>query len=102
MLSRFKIGTRLGGAFAVILILLLAASATGLFSVTRIAETTRDALQTDGALASNAGVVRRLALELRRYEKDVFINMADRAICASASWPPGGMSRRNYCKPWRR
>ena len=77
MLSQFKIGARLGGAFAVILLLLLAASGTGLFSVTRIADTTREALQTDGAVASNAGVVRRLALELRRYEKDVFINMAD-------------------------
>ncbi|HAB04045.1 MAG TPA: methyl-accepting chemotaxis protein, partial [Alcanivorax sp.] len=77
MLSQFKIGARLGGAFAVILLLLLAASGTGLFSVTRIADTTREALETDGALASNAGVVRRLALELRRYEKDVFINLAD-------------------------
>ena len=77
MLSQFKIGARLGGAFAIILLLLLAASGTGLFSVTRIADTTREALETDGALASNAGVVRRLALELRRYEKDVFINLAD-------------------------
>ncbi len=77
MLNQFKIGTRLGGAFAIILLLLLAASATGLFSVTRIADTTRQALQTDGALASNAGVVRRLALELRRYEKDVFISLSD-------------------------
>ena len=62
MLSQFKIGARLGGAFAIILLLLLAASGTGLFSVTRIADTTREALETDGALASNAGVVRRLAV----------------------------------------
>lgn len=79
MLSQFKIGTRLGGAFAIILLLLLSASASGLFSVTRIADTTRQALETDGALASNAGLVRRLALELRRYEKDVFINLNDLA-----------------------
>lgn len=77
MLSRFKIGTRLGGAFAAILILLLAASATGLFSVARVAETTRHALESDGAVASNASLVRRLALESRRYEKDVFINLND-------------------------
>jgi len=77
MLSQFKIGTRLGGAFAIILILLLAASATGLFSVARIAETTRHALQSDGAIATNASLVRRLALESRRYEKDVFIHLND-------------------------
>ncbi|MCU5787764.1 methyl-accepting chemotaxis protein [Alloalcanivorax marinus] len=75
MLNRFRIGARLGGAFAVVLLLLAAVAATGMFGVFTVSDTTHTALRTDGALAANAGRVRLLALEGRRYEKDVLINM---------------------------
>tara|TARA_A100001391_G_scaffold44134_2_gene25753 strand:- start:4574 stop:6133 length:1560 start_codon:yes stop_codon:yes gene_type:complete len=75
MLNRFRIGARLGSAFAVVLLLLSAVAATGMLGVFKVADTTHTALRTDGALATNAGRVRLLALSGRRYEKDVLINM---------------------------
>lgn len=94
MLNRFRIGARLGGAFALVLLLLAAVAATGLFGVFTVADTTHEALETDGALAVNAGQVRRLALEGRRYEKDVLINIdtPDRSRGYFEKWS-GAMDR---------
>lgn len=76
MLNRIRIGARLAFAFAVITGLLALATAVGLYSLSKFKGTADEALNVNAALALNAQRVQILALEERRYEKDVFINIA--------------------------
>lgn len=76
MLNRIRIGARLALAFAVITGLLALATAVGLYSLSKFKGTADEALNVNAALALNAQRVQILALEERRYEKDVFINIA--------------------------
>ncbi|WP_233440409.1 methyl-accepting chemotaxis protein [Modicisalibacter coralii] len=77
MLSRFKIGTRLGIAFGAVLALLLGTFATGSLGLYSIKAITDKTLNEDIALGNNAATIQTLALEERRFEKDTFINIAD-------------------------
>ncbi|WP_110669943.1 methyl-accepting chemotaxis protein [Salinicola halophilus] len=83
MLSKFKIGTRLGVAFAIVSLLLLGTLAAGVIGLNAIQHTAHVALEEDVALGFNAAAVQRQGLELRRYEKDTFINIGDREAVAS-------------------
>lgn len=76
MLNRIRIGARLALAFAVITGLLALATAVGLYSLSKFKGTADEALNVRAALSLNAQRVQILALEERRYEKDVFINIA--------------------------
>ncbi|SFH87949.1 methyl-accepting chemotaxis protein [Modicisalibacter xianhensis] len=75
MLSRFKIGTRLGAAFGIITLLLLGSLSAGWLGLSTVRNIAHHVLETDVSLALNASEVQRLALEERRYEKDSFINI---------------------------
>ncbi|MCM2319501.1 MAG: methyl-accepting chemotaxis protein [Pseudomonas sp.] len=75
MLSRLKIGARLGVAFGSIALLLAAATAVGLYGLEVQRRTANQMLQVDVALSHNAAEVRRLSLEGRRAEKDIFLNV---------------------------
>jgi methyl-accepting chemotaxis protein len=77
MLSRLKIGTRLGIGFGLILLLLLATMGAGITGLKSIQDTAQVALDRDVALGFNAANVEKQALELRRFEKDTFINIDD-------------------------
>ncbi|WP_136065504.1 methyl-accepting chemotaxis protein [Modicisalibacter radicis] len=83
MLSRFKIGTRLGVAFGLVLALLLGTFAAGVLGLSSIRDTANNTLNKDIALGNNAAKVQQLALEERRYEKDTFINIGDLDKAAS-------------------
>ncbi|MGL6160878.1 methyl-accepting chemotaxis protein [Microbulbifer sp.] len=75
MLNRIRIGARLALAFAVVSGLLALATGVGLYSLSKFKDTSDEALNVSAALALNAQRVQILALEERRYEKDVFINI---------------------------
>ncbi|WP_445620172.1 methyl-accepting chemotaxis protein [Kushneria sp. Sum13] len=76
MLTRLNIGTRLGLAFGVLTLLLIASAVVGLLGLGNMKDTADRAINTDALLAQNALNVQRLALQARRFEKDSFINIA--------------------------
>jgi len=73
--NNMKIGTRLGVVFGVMLFLLLAIAATGYWGMRMIDEEIVKDLDSDGVIAQHAGRARANILGLRRFEKDVFINI---------------------------
>ncbi|RUR33577.1 methyl-accepting chemotaxis protein [Vreelandella nanhaiensis] len=88
MLSRFKIGTRLALAFGLVSLFLLGTLIAGVVGITVTKETAQRTLKTDVALVNNAAEIQRLALQARRYEKDIFINIESRERVAAylQSW----------------
>jgi len=76
MLARQPIGARLGIAFGSIVLLLIAATAVGLSGLDDLRDTAHE-LKQDAGLSHMASQVRRLSLEARRFEKDIFINLGD-------------------------
>ncbi|WP_035577593.1 methyl-accepting chemotaxis protein [Halomonas sp. TG39a] len=88
MLSRFKIGTRLALAFGLVSLFLLGTLIAGIMGITFTKDTAQKTLDTDVALASNAAEIQRLALQARRFEKDIFINIdsRDRVAAYQQSW----------------
>ncbi|MDX5378734.1 MAG: methyl-accepting chemotaxis protein [Halomonas sp.] len=83
MLSRVKIGTRLGIAFGSISLLLLSIFGAGMLGLKAINTTVNTTFERDVALASNSALVQILSLQQRRYEKDAFINIANQEKLAS-------------------
>lgn len=77
MLSRVKIGTRLSIAFGIVSLLLLGVFFAGLLGLNSIKNTANTVIKRDVALSSNSALVQELALQQRRYEKDIFINIED-------------------------
>lgn len=88
MLSRFKIGTRLALAFGLVSLFLLGTLIAGIMGITFTKDTAQKNLDTDVALARNAAEIQRLALQARRFEKDIFINIdsRDRVAAYQQSW----------------
>lgn len=88
MLSRFKIGTRLALAFGLVSLFLLGTLIAGIMGITFTKDTAQKTLDADVALASNAAEIQRLALQARRFEKDIFINIdsSDRVAAYQQSW----------------
>lgn len=77
MLKNLTIGKRLGLGFGVIVALMLVVAVTGYWELTSTANITKEILERESPLVENSQRVRALGLELRRYEKDTFLNMAD-------------------------
>lgn len=75
MLKNIKIGTRLGLGFGLILLLLLATGISGLWGTRTLSSTTTKMLNTEAHIAEFSGEVRAHVLGLRRFEKDMFLNM---------------------------
>lgn len=88
MLSRFKIGMRLALAFGLVSLFLLGTLVAGVMGITVTKNTAQQTLDKDVALASNAAEIQRLALQARRFEKDIFINIdsRDRVADYQQSW----------------
>jgi len=74
-LKDMKIGRRLGAGFGVILVLLVAVGALGYFSVKSVAGTTSAMINGDAHIAENAAEARSHIIGMRRYEKDLFLNI---------------------------
>lgn len=79
MLKDMKIGKRLGLGFGVMLCLILVVGITGYWGVNRSTSATIQMLKGDAAVANNAERLRANVVGIRRYEKDIFLNIANKA-----------------------
>ncbi|ACH40294.1 methyl-accepting chemotaxis sensory transducer, class 34H [Citrifermentans bemidjiense Bem] len=77
MLSNFKIGTRLLLCFGVVLLLLVAVAGTGYWGIKQVEATTDTMLATEGRIAEHSARARANILGMRRYEKDMLLNMGE-------------------------
>ena len=76
--NNMKIGTRLGLVFGVMLFLLLAVATAGFWGMSMIEKETVKSLDSDGVIAQHAGRARADVNAMRRFEKDVFINIGNK------------------------
>lgn len=77
-LDKMKIGARLGLGFGVVLSLLAGMGLAGYLGIHSMVATTEKMIEGDGHIADYAARVRTGVLELRRFEKDVIINIDSR------------------------
>lgn len=75
MLKNMKIGRRLGLGFGLILLLVISVGAAGYLGLQSVANTTVRALQTDVTASDDAAMAQVSTLSLRRFEKDLFLNI---------------------------
>jgi methyl-accepting chemotaxis protein len=74
-----KIGTRLAVGFGALLLLLIAVAITAYYGMYSISSKTEAMLHGDAKIAENAARARANTLGLRRFEKDIFLNMGAKA-----------------------
>src|SRR4051794_37742681 len=88
MLSNLSIGKRMGLAFATLVCLALALAASGYWGLANVTATAEMILTVDVAAAETSGEVQAATLNLRRYEKDYFLHIADAPVRAQylAKW----------------
>lgn len=75
MLKNMKIGRKMGVGFGLLLLLLVVLGGVGYWAVNYVANTTTEMLAGDGKIAEHAARARANALGLRRFEKDIFLNI---------------------------
>jgi methyl-accepting chemotaxis protein len=78
MFKNMKIGMRLSSGFGFVLAMLLGIGLSGYWGVNSISNMTISMLQGDSAVSEHAARARANVLGLRRYEKDMFINIGSR------------------------
>ncbi len=88
VLANTRIAARLAFAFGLMVLLMLGASLVGWMGMERQAHATADALHNDFALKYAVDGVHEHTLLLRRWEKDVFINIqqAEKVAAYKKSW----------------
>src|SRR5215510_2807205 len=75
MLKNMSIGKRLGLAFASLCVLMLAVAGAGYWGTHQTATLATGVIKVDSPLVEHAQRARANTLGLRRYEKDVFLNV---------------------------
>src|SRR6266571_3454411 len=90
MLKNFKIGTRLGFGFGLIMLLLIVVGLTGYWGVKESTNTTIEMLRGDAAVSEHASRARANIVGMRRYEKDIFLNIGQ-----------GKEKESEYLKKWQ-
>ncbi len=75
MLKNMKIGMRLGLGFGVVVLVLIGIAFSGYWGVSSTSNATVAMLHGDSAVAEHAARARANVLGLRRYEKDLFLNI---------------------------
>jgi methyl-accepting chemotaxis protein len=78
MFNNLKIGKRLAIAFGVSIILVAVAGLTGFWGLSQAVQTTYGILHHDAKLMQEASAAQVNGLQLRRYEKDSFLNIGDK------------------------
>jgi len=73
--GRLKIGTRLSLSFGCVVIMLVMVVYAGIFGVSSLEKTTIGMLDGDAVIADQASKIRINVLLLRRFEKDIFLNI---------------------------
>jgi methyl-accepting chemotaxis protein len=79
MFKNMQIGTRLGLGFGIIIVLLIGIVLTGYWGVNSVSESTIKMIQGDATISEHAARARANVNALRRYEKDLLINIGDKA-----------------------
>nr|WP_320116633.1 methyl-accepting chemotaxis protein [uncultured Desulfuromonas sp.] len=74
-LNNLPVWIRLSGSFGALLLLLLIAGGTGIWGSTSLSEQIITTLRTDGNIAEHIASASSQALGLRRFEKDIFLNI---------------------------
>jgi methyl-accepting chemotaxis protein len=77
MLSRMSIGMRMGLAFATLVFLALALAGSGYWGLSAVTSTADRIITVDVVAADTSGQVQAATLDLRRFEKDYLLNLAD-------------------------
>jgi methyl-accepting chemotaxis protein len=78
MLKNMKIGMRLGLGFGIVLLLLIGIAVSGYWGTNAMSSTTIKMLQGDAMVAEHAARARANTNALRRYEKDLYLNIGDK------------------------
>jgi methyl-accepting chemotaxis protein len=78
MLKSMAVGRRLALAFGSLMALMIVVAAVGYWGLQVTAELTRHIIAVDAALVNGSQDARALTLALRRFEKDVFLNIGSR------------------------
>src|SRR5438128_7665965 len=76
-MRHLTIGKRLFLAFTLALIFVVAVAATGQWALKRSADSATKVIEVDFAINTAANDLHIAVIDLRRYEKDFFINMGD-------------------------
>jgi methyl-accepting chemotaxis protein len=77
MLKKLSIGKRLAFGFGAMLAMLTLVAATGYWGTMATHAVTLEVLEVDAAITEQSQRARALTLELRRFEKDFFLNVGD-------------------------
>ncbi|MEA2343991.1 MAG: hypothetical protein QOF63_2160 [Thermoanaerobaculia bacterium] len=77
MFNNLKIGKRLALAFGVSIVLVAVAGLTGFWGLSQTVQTTYGILHYDAKLMQEASQAQVNGLQLRRFEKDSFLNIGD-------------------------
>ncbi len=77
MLKDMKIGQRLSLGFGVVLTMLMTVAAVGYFSLSSTSGLTTHILEADWPLVDTSHHIRATTLKMRRYEKDLFLNVGN-------------------------
>ncbi len=77
MLSHLKIGTRLIASFTLLCLFIVALAGVGYWGISQMQYELESLTTTDAKLVENAQRTRANILGLRRYEKDIFLNIED-------------------------
>src|SRR5262245_24730376 len=80
MLTSINIGKRMGLAFTTLVCFALALAVMGYWGLHIVSDIAHDILRTDVVAADLSGQVQASTLNLRRYEKDYFLNMVDQKV----------------------
>lgn len=77
MLSKMSIGMRMALAFATLVALALALAGSGYWGLSSVTATADRIISVDVVAADTSGQVQAATLDLRRFEKDYFLNLSD-------------------------
>lgn len=77
MLGNMKIGSRLFVLNGVALVLLVCSAIASYWGISRVEQKALDVISYDSAMMEQAQNLKSLSLNMRRYEKDTFLNMDD-------------------------
>ncbi len=77
MFNNWKIGKRLAVAFGISILLMAVVAMAGFWGLSQTVQTTYAILHHDARLMEQASQAQANGLELRRYEKDTFLNIGD-------------------------
>jgi methyl-accepting chemotaxis protein len=78
MLRNMRLGARLGLGFGVVVLVMIGIALSGYFGVTSVSDLTVRLINSDVNVAEHAALVRADVLGLRRYEKDLFLNLGNK------------------------